>query len=92
MVIARKQTLVQLTDELVRKLDARAAGEGKSRSGVIRDAIEAHLEGDFDEEIAREYREAYTRLPQTEEELEWADFAVQDSLRMLDEEEGEDGW
>jgi predicted DNA-binding protein len=87
LVIARKQTLVQLSDDLVRRLDARAASEGKSRSAVIREAIEVHLGDDFDEEIARQYREAYTRLPQTEEGLEWADIAAAEAARALDEEE-----
>jgi predicted DNA-binding protein len=87
MAIARKQTLVQLSDELIQRLDARAAREGSSRSAVIREAIEAHLGDDFDEEIARQYREAYTRWPQTEEELEWTDIAAEEAARALDEEE-----
>jgi predicted DNA-binding protein len=89
MAIARKQTLVQLSDELIQRLDARAAREGSSRSAVIREAIEAHLGDDFDEEIARQYREAYTRRPQTEEELEWADIAAEELARRLDEGEDE---
>src|SRR6266571_2117054 len=44
MVMARRQVLVQLTDELVTLLDRRAAQSGKSRSEVIRAAIEHHLD------------------------------------------------
>lgn len=90
--IARKQTLVQLSDELVTLLDQRAAREGKSRSAVIREAINAHLFEEWDEEVARQYREAYTRMPQTEEELAWADFGLDAHLRALEAEEGEDGF
>lgn len=42
----RTQTMVQLTDRLVRLLDRRAASEGTSRSQVIREVVEAHLAHD----------------------------------------------
>jgi metal-responsive CopG/Arc/MetJ family transcriptional regulator len=41
--VTRTQTLVQLTEALLRRLDERAAREGRSRSALIRDAIEAYL-------------------------------------------------
>ncbi|MGH8909095.1 MAG: ribbon-helix-helix protein, CopG family [Egibacteraceae bacterium] len=41
--MARTQTLVQLTDELIELLDARASRQGVSRSQVVREAVEAHL-------------------------------------------------
>jgi metal-responsive CopG/Arc/MetJ family transcriptional regulator len=65
----RTQTLVQLTRALLQRLDERAARDGRSRSALIRDAIEAYL---FDEEearIDREIREGYERIPETDEEL-----------------------
>ena len=89
MVMTRKQTLVQLSDELVRRLDAKALELDRSRSALIREAIEQYLKDDWDEEIARQYREAYTRLPQTEEELTWSDVAAKETLRRLDQEEDE---
>ena len=92
MIIARKQTLVQLTDELVELLDQRAERERKSRSALIREAVEAHLEDEIRAEIARQYREAYTRVPQTEEELAFTDWAARETFRRLAEEEGEDSW
>jgi predicted DNA-binding protein len=92
MVIARKQTLVQLTDELVGALDREAARTGKSRSAVIREAIEAHLHDEIEAEIGRQIVEGYTRMPQTEEELEWADIAAEETFRRLDEEEQGDPW
>jgi len=92
MAVARKQTLVQLTYELVELLDQRALRERKSRSALIREAVEAHLRNESSEEIARQYREAYTRVPQTKDELALADWATRETMRRLDEEEGGDAW
>lgn len=79
----RKQTLVQLTDELVRVLDERAAREGRSRSALIREAVEQYMEADIEAVIDRRIVEAYTRMPQTDEELPWDD---EDGFRVIDEE------
>jgi metal-responsive CopG/Arc/MetJ family transcriptional regulator len=92
MVIARKQTLVQLTDELVEALDRRAQSDGKSRSAVIREAVEHHVKADVEEEKIRRYVEGYRRIPQTDEEMEWSDAALSETLRYLEEQEGDDGW
>jgi len=89
MVIARKQTLVQLNDELVRLLDERATRERRSRSAVIRSAVESYLHDEREAEIDREIVEAYTRMPQTEQEVGWLDAHVKDTMRALDEEEDE---
>jgi metal-responsive CopG/Arc/MetJ family transcriptional regulator len=67
--VTRTQTLVQLNDDLLRQLDERAAKEGRSRSALIRDAIEQYL---FDEDrarIDREIIEGYERIPETDEEI-----------------------
>jgi metal-responsive CopG/Arc/MetJ family transcriptional regulator len=79
--VARTQTLVQLSDELLRRLDERAAREDRSRSALIRDAIEAYL---FDEEnarIDREIREGYERIPETEEEMRGAERETREAIR-----------
>src|SRR5512132_1929403 len=95
----RTQTMVQLTDELLARLDRRAATANVSRSQVIRDAIEAYLASDREAEIDRLIREGYTRTPQGGEfdVDEWGDlgrmvtaFAVE-SLRAVAEEEGAEG-
>jgi metal-responsive CopG/Arc/MetJ family transcriptional regulator len=81
--VTRTQTLVQLSDELLRRLDERAAREGRSRSALIRDAIEAYL---FDEDkarIDREIIEGYERIPLTEEEIA---AAKRSASRMIQEE------
>jgi metal-responsive CopG/Arc/MetJ family transcriptional regulator len=61
--MARTQTLVQLTDDLLARLDAHRAGLGRSRSDVVREAIERYLEADREAEIDRLIVDAYTRQP-----------------------------
>jgi Arc/MetJ-type ribon-helix-helix transcriptional regulator len=62
--MARQQTLVQLSDELVAGLDARAGREGRSRSELIREAITEYLAADREAEIDRQIVDGYTRRPQ----------------------------
>jgi len=64
MVMARTQTLVQLSDELLSQLDARSARDGRSRSDLIREAVSDFLASDRDAAIDRAIVEAYTRQPQ----------------------------
>jgi metal-responsive CopG/Arc/MetJ family transcriptional regulator len=67
MVIARTQTLVQLTPELLKALDEYRARTGaSSRSEVIREAIARLLAEDREAEIDRQIVEAYRRRPQEE--------------------------
>jgi metal-responsive CopG/Arc/MetJ family transcriptional regulator len=67
MMIARTQTLVQLTPELLEALDEYAARTGaSSRSEVIRQAIARLLSEDRDAQIDRQIVEAYLRRPQEE--------------------------
>lgn len=76
MVMARTQTLVQLTDELLERLDARATREGRSRSELVREAIANYLAADREAEIDRLLVDAYTRQPQTADELALADVGA----------------
>jgi metal-responsive CopG/Arc/MetJ family transcriptional regulator len=64
MAMARTQTLVQLSDELLAQLDARAARESTSRSELIRQALASFLRQDVEAAIDREIVESYTRRPQ----------------------------
>jgi metal-responsive CopG/Arc/MetJ family transcriptional regulator len=68
------QTLVQLSDELLAELDARAAREGRSRSELIREAITDYLAGDRQAELDRQIIDGYTRHPQ--EDLLAADWTA----------------
>jgi metal-responsive CopG/Arc/MetJ family transcriptional regulator len=81
MPVSRTQTLVQLTDELLRRLDERAAREGRSRSSLIRDAIEEYLYDEAKAKIDREIIEGYERIPTTDEEMAWAEASARDMIR-----------
>jgi len=79
--MARTQTIVQLNDALLARLDERAARESRSRSALIRDAIEVYLQDDVEAELDRRIVEGYRRLPQTAEEDAWAEAAARDAIR-----------
>jgi metal-responsive CopG/Arc/MetJ family transcriptional regulator len=64
MVTVRTQTLIQLTDRLLAALDQYAAQVGRSRSDVIRSAIERYLEEVLQDEIDRAIVDGYRRVPQ----------------------------
>ena len=66
MVMARTQTLVQFSDELLQRLDAYRARAGRSRSDVVREAVERFLAMDREAEIDRLIVEGYTRRPPTD--------------------------
>lgn len=63
MAVARKQTLVQLSDRLIAALDERAAKVGRSRSELVRQAIEQYLAEGEEAEIDRQIVEGYRRFP-----------------------------
>jgi predicted transcriptional regulator len=69
-MVMRRQTIVQLSDELIERLDREARQRGISRSRLIREAVEEHLSASTHDEIDRQIVESYTRLPQ--EDL-WGD-------------------
>lgn len=78
--VTRIQTLVQLTSDLLRRLDERAAREGRSRSALIRDAIEAYLHDEEKARIDREIVEGYERIPTTPEEMEIAEASARKAV------------
>src|SRR5919106_2281792 len=64
MVMARKEVLVQLDDELVAELDALAEREGTSRSELLRRGAVAVLAALAERDDDEALREAYRRTPQ----------------------------
>lgn len=64
MVVARKQVLVQLDDELVDRLDRLAVDRGMSRSELLRHAAWVVLRAAERQEADAELQEAYARMPQ----------------------------
>jgi hypothetical protein len=63
MVVARRQTLVQLTDDLVILLDAIAAKQGTTRSALIRSVLEGFVKDEDEAEKDRRLIEGYTKFP-----------------------------
>jgi Ribbon-helix-helix protein, copG family len=87
--MARTQTMVQLSDDLLTSLDREAARIGCSRSALIRQAVEARLAASSEADATRTYVEGYRRSPQhdsSEDERRRHDVA-----RRLDAEEDEAG-
>ena len=71
---------MQLTQDLLRQLDERAARENRPRSVLIRDAVEAYLYDEARAQIDREIVEGYERIPPTEEEMAWAEAGVREDI------------
>jgi hypothetical protein len=63
MVMPRRETLVQLTDELVEELDKAAARQGVKRSQLIRSVLESFVLGEDIKAKDRRLIEGYTRIP-----------------------------
>lgn len=61
--MARVQTMVQLSDELVELLDRRAARRGVSRSALIREVLQDSLAEERAAAIDRRIVEGYERIP-----------------------------
>lgn len=98
--MARTQTMVQLTGELVESLDAIAARRSVSRSALIREFVLDGLERSGEAAIGKRIAEGYRRIPQAIPD-EWgdpimsADSATGELLQRLDAEEraaGHDRW
>ena len=74
--MARTQTMVQLTDELIGRLDAEAERSGQSRSAFIRQVLFEHLaELDTSAKI-EQWVEGYRRVPPGAVD-EWGDLEAQ---------------
>lgn len=98
--MARVQTMVQLSDELVESLDRAAQRQGTSRSALIRAVLEDFLSADREAALGRRIADGYQRVPPATPD-EWGelagvtDRATADLLHRLDAEErlgGADPW
>jgi metal-responsive CopG/Arc/MetJ family transcriptional regulator len=65
--MGRTQTMVQLNDTLLEVLDQRAVESGRSRSDLIREAIEQYYKEDIEAALDRAMVEGYTRVPDDDE-------------------------
>ncbi len=78
------QFVTRLEDSLADRVDSLvAAGVFASRSEAIRIGLERIVDQLEREQIGREIVDAYTRMPQTEKEMAWADEAAR---RMIADE------
>lgn len=90
--MARTQTMVQLSDELVAALSEEARRRGLSRSALIRSVLQEHLDTRGRVSIGRRIAEGYARVPPATPD-EWGDLpaltdrATADVLVRLDAEE-----
>jgi predicted DNA-binding protein len=78
MPMARAQTLVQLTDELLAALDQLAVATGRSRSDLIREAIDHYLGSTAADEADRRIVDGYNQKPQ--EADPWAEAVARESI------------
>lgn len=62
--MSRREVLVQLDDELIRRLDRLAAEQGTNRSDLLRRGASAVLEAAERAEADQQLQAAYRRLPQ----------------------------
>jgi len=67
--------MVQLNETLLEVLDQRATATGRSRSDLIREAIEQHYKEDFEAAIDRAMVDGYTRIPDDEVDAFYEDLA-----------------
>jgi Arc/MetJ-type ribon-helix-helix transcriptional regulator len=76
-----KMITVRMSDDRVRAIDELVASGRASRAAVIVEAIDRLVAQLESERIDREIVEGYTRIPQTDEELDWAEWSTFESLR-----------
>lgn len=81
--MARKPVLLHLSAEELARLDALVAEKGRSRSAVVRDAIERYVTQESIAEKERRYAEGYRQMPPDGEFDEWAREGL---TRLVDEE------
>lgn len=75
---------IRLDEELIEEVDRWVDKDGLgSRSELVRAALRKWLHDRQEAEIDRNIIEAYTRFPQTDEELGWARAAT---IAMIEEE------
>ena len=77
--------MVQLNHTLLEVLDQRAIETGRSRSDLIREAIEQYYKEDIEAAIDRAMVEGYTRVPDDDE----LDGLAETNIRLLN---ADDPW
>ena len=71
------QLVTRVSNELAASVDELvASGRATSRSDAVRCALERWIDSERRRRIGEAIVEGYRRIPQTEEELAWADHAA----------------
>jgi metal-responsive CopG/Arc/MetJ family transcriptional regulator len=70
-----------MTDDSVARMDSLVEEHYGSRTALIVDAINRLVDELEQREIDRRIVEGYTRIPQTDEELRWAEASAVESIR-----------
>jgi metal-responsive CopG/Arc/MetJ family transcriptional regulator len=73
--MTRKPVLVQLSDELIEKLDRLGETQARSRSALVRDAVERYVAEESEDLLDRRMAEAYRAVPDDADFAAWADHA-----------------
>jgi hypothetical protein len=94
--MARTQTMVQLTQELLESLDEAAARRGVSRSALIRELVIDGLRRAEADTIGERIADGYRRIPQAApdgwgDNAASSDDAAEEVLHRLDAEERAQG-
>ncbi len=76
--MARRQSLVQLSDALLALLDERAARSGRSRSALIREAVTEYLAADVEASVDARLVAGYRAQPQ--EPDGWHEVAAREAI------------
>ena len=79
----KKPVLLQFDEDLLSKLDRYAEDVERSRSAVVRDAVERYVKQESNAEKDRRLIDGYTRIPDTGEFDEWA---LESGREMIQEE------
>lgn len=78
--MSRKPVLIQLSDELISQLDEVVEEQGRSRSAIVRDAVERYVATESIAAKDRRLIEAYARVPDDGEWADWAEAGLRDLL------------
>jgi Arc/MetJ-type ribon-helix-helix transcriptional regulator len=77
-----KMITLRMPDDRVARIDELVLAESyESRASFIVEAINRLVDEIEQREIDRQIVEGYTRIPQTDEELRWAEASALDSIR-----------
>ncbi len=82
----KKVIQVPVDAKLLKELDTLSKKQGKARAEVIREACARYITEVEEAEADRKYIESYRRMPETQEELEWAEMGAKLANEILAEE------